>query len=105
VDYDVGGINNQKNSVTLPHMTVYPNPFKGAITINCTVPLYISGRLFIYRINGTLIRQFKVTAGQKENRIIWDGRDSDNNKVAKGIYIIKLTSGTMHLAKRIISID
>ncbi len=86
-------------------MTVYPNPFKGAVTINCTKPLHTNARLFIYRIDGTLIKQFKVTAGQKENRITWDGRDSDNNKVAKGIYIIKLTSGTMHLAKRIISID
>lgn len=58
-----------------------PNPFKGATTINCVLPVN-SGNAYInfYNLNGTLLKSIKVT-GQGKNTISLSA-----NELATGTY-------------------
>jgi hypothetical protein len=87
-------------------LTVYPNPFM----IPGTVPLTISGlvagsELKIVSVDGTVVRNLKTPGGLVGT---WDGRDSNGEPVASGIYIIvaygedggAVTTGKVAVIKR-----
>ncbi len=67
---------------------VYPNPF--VIGQNNTVQLTIDGlirnsEIKIFSIDGNLIDAFQTPGGRMAS---WDGKDSNGNFVASGVYII-----------------
>lgn len=81
---------------------IYPNPFSGQTNIRIyhkdASEIY---RLSIYNLKGELVRSF--SGNQKgEINLSWDGRDSDNRKLATGIYLVKLQSGKLKQTQKII---
>ena len=81
---------------TLPissNVHAYPNPCK----ISASSPVIFrlagmtGGEVNIYTISGRLIK--KLTAASA-SEITWDGKNSDGEKVGRGIYIYKITSNT-----------
>ena len=71
----------------------YPNPFNTFTNISFSAPRRIINSLIeIYNVKGQLVSTLKPSIGStpSEGYAIWDGKDSNNNDVANGIYFYKL---------------
>ncbi len=72
----------------------YPNPTKGEtyFTFKLTqVPDEL--KIKIFTVAGRLIREITKTASELNfdfNRIYWDGKDTDRNEIANGVYFYKI---------------
>lgn len=75
-------------------LSIYPNPFTTAATIELTVPREIgagSAAVVIYDVMGREIRRFDVQApGGSVQKLTWDGTAADNSRVAAGVYFVVL---------------
>jgi hypothetical protein len=74
-------------------LTNYPNPMKGFTTFlfnlsGCNTPS--SCKIKIYTVAGRLIKEINTSANIGYNQIQWDGRDSDGDYMANGVYLYKL---------------
>jgi hypothetical protein len=77
----------------------YPNPFNSSTIIECALPGDDNVSLKIYDVAGRLVTNFNMghlTAGY--HRIIWNGTNSNGEKVTTGIYFAKLESNLNHMA-------
>lgn len=104
----VVGIEEYRHGVTLE---IYPNPFTERVYIYYSLEgsQYTNGcgnlRLRIYNIAGSCIRELDNILDYALNHYIWDGRDSNGNKVLPGVYFITIEpyKGTrICLSKRIV---
>ncbi len=72
----------------------YPNPFNPETTLSFSIPAEGKVELSIYNIKGqkvkTLLNETMPMGGHK---VVWNGKNSSNKKVASGVYFSKLTSG------------
>lgn len=73
-----------------------PSPFFSDCRIYCDFPSAATSehflRLFIYTINGELIRQFD-DSHFNQNTVYWDGRNQAGQEVASGLYLVVLKAG------------
>jgi flagellar hook assembly protein FlgD len=59
--------------------------------------------LGIYNLDGRLVQTLvnkQKSAG--EQRVTWDGHDFDGNKVASGVYFVRLKAGGQVVTKKIV---
>ncbi len=81
----------------------FPNPFNPETTINYQLTQNNEVELIIYNIRGqkvkTLVHEV-LPAG--EYSAIWDGKDSNGNRVGSGIYFYKLKAGDFQKVKKMI---
>jgi hypothetical protein len=69
----------------------YPNPFNPTTTISFDIPERSHVELTVYNLLGQALAHpldIELPAGSHE--VAWDGRDSDGNPVASGIYFYRL---------------
>ncbi len=72
----------------------YPNPMKGEtyFTFKLTqIPDEM--RIKVYTLTGRMIKEFNLTSSELKydfNRIYWDGRDTDGDLIANGVYLYKV---------------
>lgn len=80
----------------------YPNPFNPSTTIEFSNPVSDVVSVVIYDILGnkvsTLINNQELTPGLK--RVVWNGKDDNNNQMVSGVYIYRITSGNLSAAKK-----
>jgi hypothetical protein len=70
----------------------YPNPFNPTTEIKFSVPQSGNVNLSVYNILGSLVKTLsdgELVAG--EYRVKWNGTDRNNNPVASGIYLYRMT--------------
>lgn len=67
---------------------VYPNPFNIYTNITFELPQEENYTISVFNIKGQLIRSQKGFA--KKSMISWDGKDSNQNQVASGIYFCEI---------------
>ncbi len=82
--------NNAANSCTKLYAN-YPNPFNPETTIQFSLKENASVNLDIYNIKGQKVKSLindKMNKGM--HKIIWNGKNNENNKCASGIYFYKL---------------
>lgn len=83
------------NETTLPKSFAlqqnYPNPFNPTTTIDFYLLDKVEWTLSIYNVAGQLVREFSGH-NRGDVEVLWDGRDSDGNQVASGIYLYCLKS-------------
>jgi hypothetical protein len=81
----------------------FPNPFNPSTTIGYSLPIDANVKLAIYDVLGREIQvlQSGVQAAGT-HRVIWDGRDSDNEHVPSGVYLYRLTAGSFELTRKIV---
>jgi len=74
----------------------YPNPFNPITTIEYALPRDVDVRLVVYDITG---RQVKTLVNKRQSagryQIRWNGMNAFDEKVAGGIYLYKITAGTI----------
>jgi hypothetical protein len=78
----------------LPEITsiksAYPNPFRSIANIEVGLKSNETGTVTIYNVNGQVVKSFAVSQGY--HTLNWDGRDTNNNACASGIYFYKLST-------------
>ncbi|MCK4655257.1 MAG: VCBS repeat-containing protein [Candidatus Cloacimonetes bacterium] len=98
-----GITNNNNYLVSNPEILCqnYPNPFNPTTTISFSIPEERKVELAVYNIKGqkvkTLVNE-ALPAG--EHSVIWDGKDSNENRVCSGIYFYRFTAGNYHTTKK-----
>ena len=79
----------------------YPNPFNPSTTITFTVPRRERVRLAVYDIMGRPVRTIlTATVEPGRHQVIWDGRDGRGRNVATGVYIYRLETPSISLARK-----
>lgn len=69
----------------------YPNPFNPSTTIKFELPRRQNVELNIYNMLGDKVRTLvNNVLPSGENKIVWDGKDENNNVVSSGVYIYTL---------------
>lgn len=79
------------------------NPFTGMTHIFYAVPLATHARLSIYNIRGRALRTLVadwVDAGY--HSVVWDGRSDSGDRVAPGLYFIRLSASDSHRTTKIV---
>jgi len=83
----------------------YPNPFNGFTKINYSISFANSVKLYIYDINGVLIRKLAdEVVGAGEYSVIWDGQNDFGEHTGSGMYIYQILVDNVIEAKRLISL-
>ncbi len=80
----------------------YPNPFNPATTISFYAPEAVKATLRIYNVTGRLVKDFDLYAGPGLNSIVWDGTDSQGNRVASGTYFYRLQAGSLKETRKMV---
>jgi hypothetical protein len=81
---------NEQTSLKQHSISVSPNPF--CKTVNFMLPSNFSKvTLSIFAINGKLVASFKPPV--TDNFFVWDGRNSEGDKVNAGVYFYTVSSG------------
>lgn len=78
----------------------WPNPFTDTTTVEYGVPASASGEhliLQVFDIHRTPIRVLENTVNHPAGtfQVTWDGRDQNFQRVAPGVYVIELRSGSI----------
>jgi hypothetical protein len=88
------GINaaNSGWGVNTVALQVYPNPFSRKIEIRCQTGNYGETSLKIYNASGRVVKQLiRLTNGRSTiKQISWDGTNERGQKLAAGVYFIRL---------------
>lgn len=81
----------------------YPNPFNPETTISYALGEASEVELSIYNLRGQKVRTL-VDEYQKAGQynIVWDGFDSDRNRVASGIYLYRIKTEKSEITKKMI---
>lgn len=70
----------------------YPNPFPRETYFHARLNQPARLRVQVLTVSGRRVREIAWEGRAGENYIPWDGRDSEGEKVALGVYIVKLTA-------------
>jgi hypothetical protein len=80
-----------------------PNPFNPDTEIDFTLARSEHARLSVYDVRGALVATLvddEVPPGL--NRVHWDGRDGNGDRVATGVYYYRLTAGRVSQSKNMV---
>lgn len=69
---------------------IYPNPFTNQIKIEINLPTLQELNCMILDSQGKLIRILNNGLAEGRQLLIWDGKNEHGNKMATGIYILKV---------------
>ena len=71
---------------------VAPNPTSTRTTVGCALPEgWLSARLAVHDAAGRLVRRLNIPEGARGHvEVDWDGTDSSGERVASGVYFIRL---------------
>jgi flagellar hook assembly protein FlgD len=75
----------------------YPNPFMDKTSFTFMVGGALppkSGEIAIFTVAGRRVKTIRLGAAQMNigfNRVDWDGRDGDGDRLANGVYLYRVT--------------
>jgi len=84
----------------------YPNPFISQTIFNINLPKASDVLIEVYNFNGQKINTLTdeyLNAGN--HRILWNGENTNGNKVKSGIYFYKLSTGDFEQINKLILVD
>jgi hypothetical protein len=85
----------------------YPNPFNPD-SENCTIAYKYATdaqvQIYIFDVTGTIIKMIITNSGSSRasdgySRYSWDGKNSYGDKIASGVYLVRVTSGSQGIGK------
>ncbi|MDI6793405.1 MAG: FlgD immunoglobulin-like domain containing protein [bacterium] len=99
-------------AATVPFKTFlgqsYPNPLNPAAWIPFALADETNVAIKIYSMSGELVRSLdlgKLAAGTYTNKVraaYWDGKDSNGNEVASGVYLYQLRAGDVTATRKMV---
>jgi hypothetical protein len=70
----------------------YPNPFEGTTYIHARLNQAGAIRVRILTVAGRRVRELTADGRAGENYLPWDGKDSEGENVAIGVYLVSVTA-------------
>jgi len=101
LEYDV----TVKSEDDLYSVLNYPNPFSDFTNFSFTVSGLEnpkSGKILVFTQNGLKIKTVDIFPSIGQNTVLWDGKDSDGDQIANGIYFYKVLIDFEHTKKEIV---
>ncbi len=92
IDLDINYANGD-TGVQSPNLnlTSYPNPFNPETTVRFSLNARSRVELDVFDIRGRKVRTLlRETLGSGPHSVVWNGRDSNLNTVASGVYFMRL---------------
>ncbi len=81
----------------------YPNPFNSTTVIEFDVPKNALTLLEVYNFLGQRVAVLlDETLEAGPHKVIWDGRNSTEQKVSSGVYIYRIISGEMQSSRKLV---
>lgn len=78
---------NEKMNISLT-INNYPNPFNNNTSMLIKLPHGQDGDVFIFDVLGRLLKKYHlINTGESNYKIIWNGKDEQNNEVTSGFYL------------------
>jgi len=101
----VGIVEGQTSSTKRLLLEIHPNPAKTHSFIHYALPDDGRVSLSIYDVSGRLVKNM-VDQHQKSGvyAVVWNGRDSNNNRVAPGVYFYVLRVDGLKTQKKIVMV-
>lgn len=101
LELDVNNTSNFPNPQT--RLKNYPNPFNPDTKINFYLEVDAAVSLAVYNAKGQMVKQLANGYFSQGNHFVsWNGKDSNDQHVASGIYYCRLKSGKIDLIKKMI---
>ncbi|MFA7056959.1 MAG: carboxypeptidase regulatory-like domain-containing protein [Candidatus Cloacimonadales bacterium] len=96
--------NDDNNIIPVMNMEVsaYPNPFVATMNIEINTARKEAISAKIYNLRGQLITTIDLPQNVANPKVVWNGNNSKNQKVANGIYLLQVVSGVEKVNKKII---
>jgi len=96
----------------IPHLEVYPNPFRDKTEIRFTIhdtryKIQDVGQTFrfaIYDVTGKLVRQWDYRTIRLSDQIVLDGTDDSGQKLPPGIYFVRFDIDTTFLIQKVVKL-
>ena len=80
----------------------YPNPFNARTVLPFDMPASGPARLVIYDTLGRPVRTLADGAqAAGTHTVTWDGRDDDGRAVASGVYVARVTAGSLAHSRKV----
>ncbi len=101
------GIQDQELSpdVVFSVSSAYPNPFSNKVSWLLDMKINASPTIDIYNLKGQKLRSLNYGLLEKGQTVIdWDGLDSKGRSCASGVYIVKISSASYSVNKRIVKL-
>lgn len=91
------------NAADLEVRLVGPNPFHGRTEVEFDLPRPGAARVDVFDVSGrrvtTLLRGERLAAGT--HRVAWDGRDADAQRVAPGVYFVRMRANEGSVSRKV----
>jgi peptidase C25-like protein len=89
---DIHAPSNPGDPMQLTQVFNYPNPFEGTTYIHARLSRGGRIRAQILTVAGRRVRELSADGRAGENYLPWDGKDSEGENVAIGVYLIRVTA-------------
>ena len=84
-------------------MRVYPNPFCETITVSWDdAKGPHKPKAQVYNIRGQRVCNLNISESSGKFTATWDGRDQNNRRTAKGLYLIRIEHSSRRFVKKVI---
>ena len=85
-------------------LTAFPNPFNPSTTLRYYLPEAANIRMAVYDLAGRQVRILEVGIHREAgwHLLQWNGRDGAGNRLASGIYLIRLSMGSESTSRRVV---
>ncbi|GAA4436209.1 hypothetical protein GCM10023188_29020 [Pontibacter saemangeumensis] len=84
-------------------LVAYPNPFQEGVTISATLQQEGPAELIIFSELGQRVREIRYgQLGEGRHDLMWDGKDSQGIKVARGLYFYQVVLGNRLLSGKLL---
>ncbi|MEZ5064120.1 MAG: FlgD immunoglobulin-like domain containing protein [bacterium] len=81
-----------------------PNPFRDQVTFEYAVPADRNAEAHIYDVTGRHVRTL-TSESRGRGTLSWDGRDSAGQRLASGIYFVRMELGAERVTRKVTLLD
>lgn len=83
-----------------------PNPSRGDVTLELTLPVAAPLDVSIFDVNGRRVRALERTFAPAGTRALrWDGRDDSGNSAPAGLYFVRANAGGRRVETRVVRVE
>lgn len=101
----VGIEENTKSDFTTKSLTIYPNPFNHSTSITFNGAANSITTIVIYDATGRIVKNHTGRPDRTTDQFIWDGKDDRENRLAAGIYFVRVQTEINEAWGKIILFD
>jgi hypothetical protein len=96
--------NGQNTTINEP-LDIYPNPGRGAISINLSGPLdpLHENAISIYDVCGNMVRQYSPLSDKQI--LNWVGDDEQGRRLPEGVYFVRFTAGNTEQTYKVVLLE